>query len=188
MHNGEVHGIELFRKRLIMAIADELFPHILGTTDSEVMFYLALTFGLETDPKGALARMAGFIEGAGRAAGIHESLWMTVGVTDGNVLHAVRYATDGQAPTLHHSRNMNEVYEALPDLKGRLAPTTRMVASEPVGKTREVWVDVPQATYLRIEAANIITEPFATQAPDDLLDGRASAPAVPAGAGLAGPG
>ena len=29
------------------------------------MFYLALTFGLEDDPIGALERMAGFVEAAG---------------------------------------------------------------------------------------------------------------------------
>ncbi len=38
-----------------------------GTTDSEVFFYLALTFGLEDDPPTAVARAVGFIEETGGA-------------------------------------------------------------------------------------------------------------------------
>ena len=34
----------------MLAIDDSLFASIEGTTDSETMFYLALTFGLESDP------------------------------------------------------------------------------------------------------------------------------------------
>src|SRR5262245_50997331 len=66
VHNGEVFEIEKLRRDLLFAVAPELFTNILGTTDSELMFHLALTFGLETDPLGALARMAGFIEQTGR--------------------------------------------------------------------------------------------------------------------------
>ncbi|MEA3085960.1 MAG: hypothetical protein QOC89_3657, partial [Paraburkholderia sp.] len=35
---------------LMVAIAPELFPSIEGSTDSEVLFFLALTFGLELAP------------------------------------------------------------------------------------------------------------------------------------------
>ncbi|MFG0283610.1 MAG: class II glutamine amidotransferase [Phycisphaerales bacterium JB039] len=173
VHNGEVHGIELFRKRLIAAVSDDLFPQILGTTDSEVMFYLCLTLGLESDPAGAIARMAGFVESVGRSEGVRESLWMTVAVTDGSALHAVRYATDGDAPSLYHSRDMEEVFEALPDLRGKLAPSARFVASEPMGRAREVWVDVPQGAYLRIEGSDLAIQPFAPQAPWEALASRA---------------
>ena len=110
VHNGEIDGIDAIRKQLVMAISDEYFPHILGTTDSEVMFYLALTFGLESDPLAVLARMAGFVEQAGRSKGIPEALWMTLGVSDGTRLYAVRYASDGAAPTLYYSRDLEGVY------------------------------------------------------------------------------
>ena len=99
------------------------------------MFYLALTFGLESDHSGSnrLARMAGLVEEAGRKKGIAESLWMTVGVSDGQSIWAVRYASDGDAPTLYYSREMEEVYELSPHLAGRLSPTTRLIVSEPRG-------------------------------------------------------
>lgn len=160
VHNGEVYEIDRFRKALIAAIADELFPSILGTTDSEVMFYLALTLGLEQDPAGALARMAGLIEHEGRKKGIEESLWMTLGVSDGKTLHAVRYASDGAAPTLFHSRDMRDVVRLVPELESKLSPNTRVVVSEPTGAVRDIWVEVPQSTYVRIEGGELEMRPF----------------------------
>jgi predicted glutamine amidotransferase len=160
VHNGEIFGIEKFRKKLLAFIDDSLFPCIMGTTDSEVMFYLAVTFGLERDPAGALARMAGVVESVGRSSGVVESLWMTVAATDGTAIHAVRYASDGAAPTLYHSRDMHEVFEALPDLKGKLSPSTRLIASEPTGRTQSVWVELPQSSYVRLEGHNIEVKPF----------------------------
>jgi glutamine amidotransferase len=160
VHNGEIHGIDTFRKYLIQAIADPLFPSILGTTDSEVMFYLSLTFGLESDPEGALARMAGFVERVAREHGVSETLWMTLGLCDGDTLHAVRYASDGKAPTLVYSRDVEDVYRSNPDLEGRFAPTTRFVASEPAGEARDVWVSAPQGSYMRIRKGEIEIRPF----------------------------
>lgn len=160
VHNGEVFGIEKFRKRLIEAIADEFFPEILGTTDSEVMFYLALTFGLERDPAGAMARMAGFVERVGREHGVAESLWMTLAATDGKVLHAVRYASDGKAPTLYYSRDVEEVYLWNPHLRGRFSETTRLVVSEPTGKAKNAWVEVPQSSYVRVEEGTVEVRGF----------------------------
>src|SRR5258708_16949591 len=58
MHNGEISGIERFRRDLMMAVSPDLFNSIQGTTDSELMFYLALTFRLDDDPLAALAPMA----------------------------------------------------------------------------------------------------------------------------------
>lgn len=160
VHNGEVFGIEKFRKRLIEAISDELFPSIMGTTDSEVMFYLCLSFGLDADPEGALSRMAGFIESVAKAHGVAETLWMTLGLTDGKALYAVRYASDGKAPTLYHSRDVEDIYRLNPELEGRFTPDTRLVASEPTGKAREVWLEVPQGSFVHIRDSQIDVRPF----------------------------
>jgi glutamine amidotransferase len=161
VHNGEIFEIEKFRKRLVEAVADELFTEMLGTTDSEVMFYLALTFGLESDPPGALARMAGFVERTGAAHGVDEALWMTVGVTDGRTLHTVRYASDGRAPTLYYTRDVEDVYRLNPELRGRFSPTTRLVASEPTGDAKGAWVEAPQGSYVRVCEGKVEVRPFA---------------------------
>ena len=50
----------------MLAIDPELFADVHGSTDTEVVFQLALTFGLEEDPIGALERTVGFIEATAR--------------------------------------------------------------------------------------------------------------------------
>ena len=110
VHNGEIEDFAPFRRDLYMAVAPHLFNHIQGTTDSELMFYLALTFGLEDDPIGGVERMAGFVEQMARDNGVAQSLWMTLGFTDGNAIYAVRYASDGDAPTLFHTDDTEHLY------------------------------------------------------------------------------
>ena len=65
MHNGAIRGYETVVRELRFAVDPSLYPSIEGTTDSETMFYLALTFGLEDDPPGAVERMVGFVEETG---------------------------------------------------------------------------------------------------------------------------
>lgn len=160
VHNGEIFEIEKVRRDLLMGVAPELFTNILGTTDSEIMFHLALTFGLESDPLGALARMAGFIEDTGKAHGVPEILWMTVAATDGRSVYAVRYASDGEAPTLYHSRDIDDVYRINPDLKTLLGRSTRVIVSEPVGVFSEMWQAVPQNSSVRVEGETVEVRPF----------------------------
>lgn len=160
VHNGEIHGIEKFRKRLVEAVSDELFTQILGTTDSEVMFYLALTFGLEKDPPGALERMAGFVETVAKKHGVPETLWMTLGLTDGQMLYALRYASDGKAPTLYYTRDIEDVYKVSPDLRGRFSMDARFIASEPTGTARQHWLTVPESSFLKVRGTEIEVSPF----------------------------
>ena len=83
VHNGLIREFPRLRRELVLAIDDSLFTSIEGTTDSETMFYLALTFGLESDPVAAVERMVGFVEETGRRHGVEHPLQMTIGTTDG---------------------------------------------------------------------------------------------------------
>lgn len=141
-------------------MAPELFPNILGSTDPEVMFHLALTFGLESDPPGALARMAGFIEKVGRDHGVDEALWMTVAASDGRTIWAVRYASDGQAPTLYLSPDVEDLYRVNPAAEGRFGKAARAVVSEPVGAFSAMWREVPQASIVTARAGDLEVHPF----------------------------
>jgi len=174
VHNGEIFEIEKIRRALLMEIAPELFSHVLGTTDSEVLFYLALTFGLERDPLGALQRMAGCVEHHARAAGVAESLWMTLGLSDGKTLYAVRYASDGQAPTLYYSKAVEDLLAlGLPsETAERLGPEARMVVSEPIGKLADAWIAVPEASALRLVPGKVEVTPFRPKVPAGALPAR----------------
>jgi glutamine amidotransferase len=165
VHNGEIFEVEKIRRDLLMRIAPEYFSEILGTTDSEVLFYLALTFGMQQDVVGALTRMAGFVEATAKAKGIDESLWMTLGITDGKTLHAVRYASDGQAPTLYYNRNIEDLAQLNPELLTRLGPKARLVVSEPIGKLADAWLTVPQSSALRMRDGEVEVLPFRPVAP-----------------------
>jgi predicted glutamine amidotransferase len=54
MHNGEIAGFDRLRRDLALAVDPSLYSHLQGTTDSEVLFHLALTAGLRDDPIHAL--------------------------------------------------------------------------------------------------------------------------------------
>ena len=68
VHNGVVAGFHEMRRELMLEVAPELFPDIQGSTDSEVLFHLALTYGLEQDPVAALERDDRAGRGDGRQA------------------------------------------------------------------------------------------------------------------------
>ncbi|MCK6479330.1 MAG: class II glutamine amidotransferase [Planctomycetaceae bacterium] len=160
VHNGEIFEVEKVRRDLVMQVGEKWFNNMQGTTDSELMFHLALTLGLEEDPPGALRRMAGMVERAGRARGVDEILWMTLGVTDGRSLWAVRYASDGKAPTLYHSRDVADIAAFHPGVLDRFSPEARMIVSEPVGEEARTWVEVPQGSCLHAAGGEIRVEPF----------------------------
>jgi glutamine amidotransferase len=161
VHNGEIQEIEKIRRDLLFRIDPQLFPHVQGTTDSEVMFFLALTFGLETDPLGAVQRMAGFVEEAARKHGIADPLWMTLGFSDGRKLYAVRYASDGDAPSLYHSGAMEDLYRLNASLRDRFSADARAVVSEPLSEAAEAWIEIPQSTAAIIEHGQVEYRPFA---------------------------
>ena len=62
MHNGSIADFSSVKRDLTLAVEPGLFPEIEGSTDSELFFYLALTFGLEQDPPAAVSRAVGLIE------------------------------------------------------------------------------------------------------------------------------
>jgi predicted glutamine amidotransferase len=160
VHNGEIFDVEKSRRDLMMEVSPRYFNNIMGTTDSELMFHLALTYGLEDDPPAALARMAGAVEAAGRKHGVKESLWMTLGMSDGERLWAVRYASDGEAPTLYHSRNADDLVSVNPRIREQLGSAARVVVSEPIGKFAEIWKEVPQGSLVEIHGSSLDIRPF----------------------------
>jgi predicted glutamine amidotransferase len=132
----------------VLAVDPEYYNVMLGTTDSEVMFALALSFGLEgEDPIGALERMAGFVESHGAI------LQMTLGVSDGDRLYAVRYATEGTARTLYSSAEAESVRALHPENARlqQLGGEDRAIVSEPLSDLPGVWIEVPEGTALVVQ-------------------------------------
>ena len=136
-----------------------MYSEILGTTDSEIMFYLALTLGLRKEPISALERMVGMVEQVGRENGIENPLQMTLGLSDGQRLYTVRYSSEGRSRTLFHSPNLKALKEIFPDLE-QYSDDTRAVVSEPFGELSEYWEEIPESSVFIVDGPNVETMPF----------------------------
>ena len=118
VHNGFINEMHTLRRDLMLAIEPSRFADIHGSTDTEVVFYLALTFGLEHDPIGALEQTVGFIEATAAEHGVGSAVQATFGVSDGESLWAVRYATEGKPRSLFASADADAIRRLHPDLPG----------------------------------------------------------------------
>jgi glutamine amidotransferase len=147
MHNGQIGGYDNFRRDAEMMIPDHLYPQRKGATDSEALFLVALAEGLEEDPQGALMRAVARFEALSRDRGAAPHMRLTAALSDGNRLHAVRYATDDHAPTLYHRWN---------DARGG-----RAVVSEPLETGESGWNAVPPGSFCTFEGEGVAILPFA---------------------------
>ena len=114
MHNGYIDGLRTVRRDLAMEVDPVLFPDIEGTTDTELLFFLALTYGLEADPPAAVARAVGFVEATGRRHGVEFPIQMTVVTTDGETTWAFRYSSEGRSRSLFHSADVSTLRAPVP--------------------------------------------------------------------------
>jgi len=166
MHNGLVREFPTVKRELVLAIDPSLFTSIEGTTDSETMFYLALTFGLEDDPVAAVERTVGFIEQTGRARGVELPIQMTVATTDGESIWAFRYSSEGDSRSLYFSTRMDHLKAIHPQFAelGGLSDETRVVVSEPLGDVEGVWNEVPESHVGIVRPGEDELRPFAPRA------------------------
>jgi glutamine amidotransferase len=167
VHNGLLNGFEHIRRDMAMAVDAKLFAAMNGSTDSELMFLVALSFGLQDEPIPALEKMVGFIEQLAAKRGIDDAVQMTLGVADGRTLYAVRYSTRRNSRTLFHSvdvRTIHELYGA--DRVAHPFPAdARVVASEPMGELPGIWKPIDESTALMVAEGEVEYRPFAPAIP-----------------------
>jgi predicted glutamine amidotransferase len=169
LHNGVLRGFAEMKRELMLAVDPALYPFVAGSTDSEVMFYLALTFGLRDDPVTAVQRMVGFVEAVGRRHGIADPVQMTVAVADGTRIWGFRYSTERQSRSLHFSTDVRALREMYPEneVLQRVSDETRIMVSEPLGDLVGAWQPVPESSYGIIQpGADMLAEfhPIAMEA------------------------
>lgn len=156
MHNGVLTDFPTVKRDLAMAVDPSLYPEIEGSTDSEMFFYLALTFGLEQEPRAAVAAAVGLIEDVGRRHGIEHAIQMTVATTDGDTAWAFRYSSEGKSRSLFNSADIATLRAQYPDnpLIHELSDDTRLVVSEPLGNLRGAWQEVPESTCVVVHGGD----------------------------------
>jgi len=167
VHNGFVDDYPRLHRELLLAVDPALFANIEGTTDSELLFHLALTFGLDSEPLTALERMAGFVEETGRRHGVEQPLQMTVGLADGERLYAVRYASGAEVNSLYVSNDVEDVRRLYPEDQRfkHLSDEARAVVSEPLGDLPGMWREVPPSSALVVQPGADEEVPFRPRPP-----------------------
>lgn len=149
MHNGFVGDFGRVKRDLVLAIDPAFYPEIEGSTDTEVLFHLALTFGLEDDPPGAVAQTIGLVEAVGERLGVEHPFQGTIATSDGKSIWAFRYSSKGDARSLFFSTKIDTLRELYPEnelLQG-LDVESRLVVSEPLGDLPGAWNEVPQSSW-----------------------------------------
>ncbi len=162
MHNGALADFLKVKRDLTFAVDPSLYPEVQGTTDSEVLFHLALTLGLQDDPVAGLAAAIREVERVGHAHGVQFAVQGTFAVSDGTTLWAFRYSSVGRSRSLYHSTDMDTLREMYPDAErlrafGRRA---QVVVSEPLNDLPGVFTEVPESTVSILDDAGYRHEPF----------------------------
>jgi predicted glutamine amidotransferase len=123
---------------------DDLFNARGGTTDSELMFLLALQFGLRQTPISAMAEMIRFVEGLAQNILGSALVRYTAAFSDGKSLYAIRYATDRKAPTLYASPVGNGY----------------CLVSEPLNDEIDAWAEIPDGSAVILTDSGLDITPF----------------------------
>ena len=168
VHNGYLGGFHAVRRDLMLAVDPSLFADIQGSTDTEVVFHLALTLGLEDDPIGALERTVGLIEAVASRHGIRDAVQASFGVSDGESLWAVRYATADRPRSLFASADAGyhapavSRQPALPAGHAR-RPAHRLRA---VLRSAGLWEEIPESTAVTVRRGGVLEQqPFSARRP-----------------------
>ena len=149
MHNGAIRELDRVKRDLILAVDPELYKEIRGSTDTEILFYLALTQGLENDPPAAVARAVGIVEDVGRRHGVEHPIQMTLAMSDGVSIWAFRHSSEGDSRSLFYSTAIETLRGLYPDnqLFQDVDVETRLIVSEPLGDLKGAWNAVPESSY-----------------------------------------
>ncbi|OBC09739.1 MULTISPECIES: class II glutamine amidotransferase [unclassified Gordonia (in: high G+C Gram-positive bacteria)] len=162
-YNGEIGDFFRLKRDLTLDVAPELYPFIEGNADTELCFYLALTYGLDTDPKGALARLVGRVEQARTDNGVDAPFSATICAANGEEIYAVRYSSNRASNSLYHSVGTMRLTAGDRGGDIELPADGRIVVSEPLElEYRDTkWVEIPEWSIVTVRSGVEPTiEPF----------------------------
>ena len=144
MHNGQIGDYPLGRRVLEAMIDDEFYATRHGTTDSELIFCLMLTFGLRTDPHRAIRKTIEVVEREMNERGATAPFRFTACLSNGESVCAIRHASDDKPPSLYWRKRGDHV----------------IVVSEPLDAESDSWIAVaPNHTLHVCRDLNICEEP-----------------------------
>jgi predicted glutamine amidotransferase len=167
MHNGYINEFARIKRDLILSVDPSLYPEIQGQADTEVLFFLALTFGLEHDPPVAVEQAIGLVETVADRRGVPHPFQGTVATTDGESIWAFRYSSEKKSRSLFYTTDVPTLRKLQPDreLLQEFSDDARLIVSEPLGDVAGVWNEVPESTCVIIGPGRAELRPFRPAAP-----------------------
>ena len=167
MHNGYLNEFATIKRDLILAVDPSLYPEIQGQADTEVLFFLALTFGLEHDPPAAVEQAIGFVEEVAGRHGVPHPFQGTVATSDGESIWAFRYSSERKSRSLFYTTDiptLRHLYPERQDLQG-FSDDAKLIVSEPLGDVPGVWNEVPESSWGIVGPDHNEMRPFRPKAP-----------------------
>ncbi len=161
-HNGDVTDFYKIRRDLQMDISPELYVELKGTTDSETFFLLALTYGLQKNPKLALQKMVERVKKAMVDNGVDGHLNLSCAISDGQKIHTLRYAHNVDSKTQFYSSKSGWINEKHPKSEGSayFAEDNIIIVSEPLDHTDGKWHEIPDNSFSTIYQSEVLIERF----------------------------
>lgn len=158
-HNGHVHGFEAMRQDLHADIGPDLYQELKGTTDSETLFLLALTYGLQDDPKAALQKMVRRLQIAARDFKTDGEFNLSCALSDGESIYTIRYAEHDKPKSQFYS-DQNRCVEDFANESTRLPEDSVVIVSEPLDGLSDKWEEVPENSFTTIRDGKVSIETF----------------------------
>lgn len=149
-HNGNVHHFDRVRQVLQGRIAPELFPWLRGSTDSETLFFLALTLGLEDDPAAGFRRMVETTVAALEKYADEVRINLSCALSDGEVVYILRYAINEAPMTLFYSTDADCAKDIADSDSGKVPTDSVVIVSEPLNRRDEKWVEIEDNSFGRV--------------------------------------
>jgi predicted glutamine amidotransferase len=167
MHNGYINEFATIKRDLILAVDPSLYPQIQGQADTEVLFYLALTLGLQDDPPAAIEQAIGLIEDVAQRHDVPHPFQGTIATTDGESIWAFRYSSEHKSRTLFYTTDVPTLRKLYPEreLFAEFSDDARLIVSEPLGDVAGVWNEVPESSWGVVGPGREEIQPFQPRAP-----------------------
>ncbi|ASG67827.1 class II glutamine amidotransferase [Francisella halioticida] len=112
VHNGAIGDFDDIRQEIEQLIKPSYFKSRFGSTDSEALFLLALSNGLENNPKTAISKSIDQVLKIQAKNGLKEKVKASIAYSNGETSYSLKISTIGDKPSLYYI-NYNDIIETL---------------------------------------------------------------------------
>ncbi len=154
-HNGYLTNFDIMRQELQGAIASEYFLQLKGTTDSETLFLLALTNGMQENPKLAWEKTIRQLRDLCVAKNITFDLIMSCSISDGKSLYSFRYSSTQRIHSQYYSTHA-DCMKAINENSDDFPKNSVVVVSEPLDQSMEHWIEMPAGSFATFQEGGLL--------------------------------